>query len=1026
MRNFPSPYVGLADLGANDVAALWHCNESSSSSNLLDAASFGAYHLTARNSPSVVESLFAGTTTGARECNKQWFDRATDANLRTILSGSGEGFTVEMLVKMTVAPSSGKYNGLFCASAFESTPTAAGNVITSLRVNDAMKLQYRHQDGIAHDITVIDSQPLELNKVYYIAVTVAPSTEDSSKRRIRLYAAPAPPSVFGAFLRVAADAIASSSGGSSSLLSLHGCWRDSTNGVLIGNLVDGTTFDEVRILRYAATEDALRENYARCFRTFDEKIVVSSRAMNTRTRILVENDDKQWVDLANIYGADMISNVAVRFAGDDNTVSGTFAVRRQRGRLSLSPYMQASRVNIDNTLSYTPLLRSRRRCRIEMALMPCTWSPLGFEWRTMLDGFIDTVDPAKDPIDVAVLGLDAPLIDTMIEAEKEYAGGVTLESHLQTLINDNLATLLPTPILHIHDASSFAIGPYRQEQTSVSEALSALSEQIGMTCRFEWDDGRGAFRLTLRNPPRSKTWDGSNQDFDILANDVIEWQQMVEDPASIVNKVTVKFADVTNSININAIDNSGVGGAIEITTSAAHGRNVGQKIRVAGTSQYNGIYTVAAVLSSTALRIIEVKAGSVPAETTGQLRGDDIQGNGLLQTVVVEDAVSQLIYGKRVGEIILGSNDAVNTWIEAKRLADTVLSDLADPQCNVAVRVPFWPFVELHDLAVLRPDGIHLDTAMAFAVVGWEHQFDDGKASTVISLRGKSAAGRGRRWLGIMTQGGVSAGIPTTYESAVDGAIVGHGVPRGVVVNWNMRRQERTNHFDVAEVHTSQNSGFGPDETTLRGYLRGTQLSVPDLQPENAHHIRVVPVDRFGNRGIPSSEISITPRYTAGIVPAFFAYRSSTAQNISTTALSKVQMNTTLFDKTSDYNTSLFRYTAKTSGLGYLMRFSAGVKITTSGKVKQSGRLFLRHFNSSDVEQNRMTGPLSRAGIDASGVGDEQLSPTVSGIFELQAGDYVELWWQGESSVDAIQPATTSGSANIFVSYFEGSFVGER
>lgn len=108
------------------------------------------------------------------------------------------------------------------------------------------------------------------------------------------------------------------------------------------------------------------------------------------------------------------------------------------------------------------------------------------------------------------------------------------------------------------------------------------------------------------------------------------------------------------------------------------------------------------------------------------------------------------------------------------------------------------------------------------------------------------------------------------------------------------------------------------------------------------------------------------------------------------------------------------------------MRFAAGVKITTSGKVKQSGRLFLRHFDSSDVEQNRITGPLFRAGVDASGTGDEQLSPTISGAFELQAGDYVELWWQGESSVDAIQPATTSGSANVFVSYFEGCFMGER
>jgi hypothetical protein len=66
--------------------------------------------------------------------------------------------------------------------------------------------------------------------------------------------------------------------------------------------------------------------------------------------------------------------------------------------------------------------------------------------------------------------------------------------------------------------------------------------------------------------------------------------------------------------NISTIDDSGAGGTVVVTTTAAHGKVVGDRIVVAGvdtgSDDYNATYTVVEVLSTTQLRTAEVDPGA--------------------------------------------------------------------------------------------------------------------------------------------------------------------------------------------------------------------------------------------------------------------------------------------------------------------------------------------------------------------------------------------------------------------------------
>lgn len=93
-----------------------------------------------------------------------------------------------------------------------------------------------------------------------------------------------------------------------------------------------------------------------------------------------------------------------------------------------------------------------------------------------------------------------------------------------------------------------------------------------------------------------------------------------------------------------------------------------------------------------------------------------------------------------------GSNSPLQTAAEALRLATNALADLSTPMPEASVKMPFYPYLELHDLIRVEGNRQH-NEPLVFTVVGITHSFADGKAYTELKLaEGRSKLGH-RSWL---------------------------------------------------------------------------------------------------------------------------------------------------------------------------------------------------------------------------------------------------------------------------------------
>lgn len=120
--------------------------------------------------------------------------------------------------------------------------------------------------------------------------------------------------------------------------------------------------------------------------------------------------------------------------------------------------------------------------------------------------------------------------------------------------------------------------------------------------------------------------------------------------------------------------------------------------------------------------------------------------DGKRKTVERTHAASISRYGRRFMELEEESSSLIDTAEEAGRLADSALSDLADPKAEQEIELHFfWP-AELGDLYRFTANGVHYDTDQELATVGVRHQLTRDQQRTTIRVRGR-VAGAYREWL---------------------------------------------------------------------------------------------------------------------------------------------------------------------------------------------------------------------------------------------------------------------------------------
>ncbi|MDB4952090.1 MAG: fibronectin type protein [Gemmatimonadetes bacterium] len=121
--------------------------------------------------------------------------------------------------------------------------------------------------------------------------------------------------------------------------------------------------------------------------------------------------------------------------------------------------------------------------------------------------------------------------------------------------------------------------------------------------------------------------------------------------------------------------------------------------------------------------------------------------SGHRATVTAEDADSIADFDRLWLGIEEPSDSPVTTETKADVLAAFAIADLAQPLTEKRIRVPFLPFLTLHHLVRITPDGARFDYSADYSVVGVSHDVSatDG-ASTTAALRGGSPVGMYYAW----------------------------------------------------------------------------------------------------------------------------------------------------------------------------------------------------------------------------------------------------------------------------------------
>lgn len=221
---------------------------------------------------------------------------------------------------------------------------------------------------------------------------------------------------------------------------------------------------------------------------------------NTYVKVEVKDRLGAWQDLSSYF-------IDARWTRhvDQMVMSGTVTLLRDVGGVSIAPTMTASSLNnIGGT--FQPLVDGGRAIRISTSQVAV--GAAVSTYREVFFGRIDNPEWGGDEntIVLGVSDLGAWLAGTIIQVERTYSNstGVAVETIMQSILTDNINSVLGAVTLYVPSATGLVIRTYSQAKVSVLEALNALAAQAGAVVRYQYD-ASDVFRLTLIKPPRTKT-----------------------------------------------------------------------------------------------------------------------------------------------------------------------------------------------------------------------------------------------------------------------------------------------------------------------------------------------------------------------------------------------------------------------------------------------------------------------------------------------------------------------------------------
>lgn len=539
-RTIRAPRTEVNLLAAEDIVALWRCEEAAAGSNFTDDGANGIT-LTQTGSPTVGADLVDSASTGARV-----FDGSTD-----YASVSSTSYITAMRASWS-AWAWIYADTLHAATiiAYGGTGATAGtnNIVASLRITSGGFVEVVWQNGANVNVTTTSTCAYDDRIPCFIGAACEPDPDNAGQMRLRIYS-------FNSSTRTWSSQMTKDLDPNDTTTSAR--FTMAVDGTLAAGFFDGRISDagfaQVALHEWWFREQARHGPQSHYSQEDMIDGAVTSTSYKAVARARIEDSDREWRDLTDLgpTGEDVIKSIEWSRRRDDPRSTGKVTMFRAAGNFNLAIEDRESPWNYDAAGVYAPLIQGRRRARIEYALVPDHDREIEeWEWEGLLEGFIDDPTVSGEEVSFTILDISTPLADMQIVESAQYgdaAGTTVFDTTLQDIIDDNdpasydyLGGALPD--LWFPSATGLTHNLFWASGMSVFEKLGELVEAVGFDCRATYDDTRHEERVAVFEPDRttaSVQWTWGVDDYVFIG----DWRQTTSD---VRNWCRVYYGDATS------------------------------------------------------------------------------------------------------------------------------------------------------------------------------------------------------------------------------------------------------------------------------------------------------------------------------------------------------------------------------------------------------------------------------------------------------------------------------------------------
>ena len=561
------------------------------------------------------------------------------------------------------------------------------------------------------------------------------------------------------------------------------------------------------------------------------------------------------------------------------------------------------------------LLGPMRRVKISVATVPWGTGREGAApyFQIYFDGFVKapTSSDSGDSVSLACIDKGAALQDVWVEPdeygrERSYpssgTSGEAIEAQIDALISDNDPALYIVPTVH-RDGTSFFL-----EITVLDTTVSAVSDGtspgrgrphlIVVGDKFKligtvgWDAVYTVDTVTDSGGPTGRTYKITTVETVLAGSDETDIQLLLLPEKSYLGGRP--FLWIPDDLDTDIYPRPAPATASVLTTLEEmtsqfaircaymfdpHRQEYRLKAYRSDTTASAGTLFAARMLSAPSVAIDGMRPRTIvvtefPDDASGSPAGNEGER---LRRIAVETAPDQALeVGRRYARVGVGSATNINSEKEGAALSSGILDDIKEAIADTESEMLFNAWAEVGDTALF--DGEIASSAVVgplrarlarlisvgqtLGIVSKRTDLRGGSAYSKVKLRSASTSTRVDRHFDLFQADGFVRGRGTRPPpKAIDPTLTGLKLDlvRGIHVRFERPVNTFNQKWDRMQVHVSGTMGFTPDASSCVGSTPSTSYSHIDagLVAGNTYYVRIVPVDRMGNYGEASDEVSV-------------------------------------------------------------------------------------------------------------------------------------------------------------------------